>query len=75
MVLVHVITGYTLAILEPEWLVGVTPDIRVAKARITQRRQHIKDIQSLKEKLTSVLESETSWLNAGCNGEDDKILL
>ena len=55
---------------------GVTPDIKAIKARISQQHQQLQltttttdDVQPLKDKLTPVPESETSWLHVGSNGE------
>lgn len=56
-----------------EWPVGVTPDIKAVKARISQQHQLqlTKDTvaRSLKDELTSVPESETSWLHFDHDGE------
>ena len=58
---------------EVEWPVGVTPDIRAVKARISQQHQlqltKESVVKSLKDELTSVSESETSWLHVDHDGK------
>lgn len=56
-----------------EWPVGVTPDIKTVKARISRQHQLSRDTtaQPLKASITSVPDSEASWLHVG---SDDKEL-
>ena len=52
---------------------GVTPDINTIKARISQRQLQLsRDTtaqQPLQASITSVPDSETSWLHVECDGK------
>lgn len=54
-----------------EWPVGVTPDIKTVKARISRQHQLSRDTtaQPLKASITSVPDSEASWLHVGSDGK------
>ena len=55
-----------------EWPVGVTPDIKTLKARISQRQLQLSGDttgQPLQASITSVPDSETSWLHVGYDGK------
>lgn len=54
-----------------DWPVGVTPDIKALKARISQRRQQqlSRDTTTATQPLKNKLMLDTSWLDVGCNSE------
>lgn len=65
------ITHYIPLVEEVEWPVGVTPDINAVKARISRRHQReLKETATTeKDKLASMQDSESSWLDVGRNSE------
>ena len=60
---------YYILMVDLEWPVGVTPDIKTLKARISQRQLQLSTTQPLQASMTSVPDIETSWLHVGCDGK------